>query len=56
MALDREAADRFRAALAARDDVEARLENELATARAQAASYEQRWGSLASSLLLAAYS
>ncbi len=33
---------RFRAALAAKDEVEAHLESELAAARAQAASYEHR--------------
>ncbi len=39
---EREAAARFRAALAAKDDVQARLETDLAAARAQAASYEHR--------------
>jgi hypothetical protein len=45
LAGEREAAARFRAALAAKEEVEARLESDLAAARAQAASYEHRWGS-----------
>lgn len=40
---DQAAVARFRAALAAREEVEAHLESELAAARAQAASYEHRW-------------
>lgn len=39
---DQAAVARFRAALAAKDEVEAHLESELAAARAQAASYEHR--------------
>lgn len=39
---DGAAAARFRSALAAKEDVEHRLETELAAARAQAASYEHR--------------
>ena len=39
---EREVAARFRAALAAKEEVEARLESDLAAARAQAASYEHR--------------
>ncbi len=39
---DAAAAARFRAALAAKEEVEHRLETELAAARAQAASYEHR--------------
>ncbi len=39
---DQAAVARFRAALAAREEVEAHLESELAAARAQAASYEHR--------------
>ena len=39
---DHAAVVRFRAALAAKDEVEAHLESELAAARAQAASYEHR--------------
>jgi hypothetical protein len=39
---DHAAVARFRAALAAKDEVEAHLESELAAARAQAASYEHR--------------
>lgn len=42
LATDHDAAERFRKALAARDVVEARLESELAAAKAQAASYEYR--------------
>lgn len=42
MAGDAAAAARFRAALAAKEEVEHRLETELAAARAQAASYEHR--------------
>ena len=42
-AMDQAAVLRFRAALAAKDEVEAHLESELAAARAQAASYEHRW-------------
>ncbi|CAL8460904.1 g435 [Coccomyxa elongata] len=42
MAGDLAAAARFRAALAAKEEVEHRLETELAAARAQAASYEHR--------------
>ena len=40
--MDQAAVSRFRAALAAKDEVEAHLESELAAARAQAASYEHR--------------
>ena len=40
--MDQAAVLRFRAALAAKDEVEAHLESELAAARAQAASYEHR--------------
>lgn len=39
---DAAAAARFRAALAAKEEVEHRLETELAAAHAQAASYEHR--------------
>ena len=42
---DQAAVARFRAALAAKDEVEAHLESELAAARAQAASYEHRQAS-----------
>ncbi len=43
MAGDAAAAARFRAALAAKEEVEHRLETELAAARVQAASYEHRF-------------
>ncbi|BDA42038.1 Autophagy-related protein 11 [Coccomyxa sp. Obi] len=48
---DAAAAARFRAALAAKEEVEHRLETELAAARAQAASYEHRIRQLESRLL-----
>ena len=41
--MDQAAVSRFMPALAAKYEVEAHLESELAAARAQAASYEHRW-------------